>query len=496
MRAQSDASANPVCGRLRQPAWSSLAAVLLAGVLVACGGGDGSGDGGSPPPPSGPATLTVTVSGVAANTALVRVQGPSGTEPRFLSATTTLTNVPSGNYTITPTDALTTTAVQSAAAQSVTLAAGETRAVTVSYANAAAFALRLQQVFNAAAGLVRPIDLQAPHGDPRLFIAERPGRIRIAQGGTLLATPFLDISSRVSTAGEGGLVSFTFHPQFNAGQPYVYVMYSALTGTLGGDLVVERFEVSAADANQLQAPGVEVLRVPHQESARHYGGRVAFGPDGMLYVSIGDGSDLNDLLQNGQNTTNLLGKLLRLDVSTLPYTVPADNPTWGGLPGARRENWAIGLRNPWRYSFDPPSGVLYIGDVGQARREEINAVPATSAGLNYGWSTMEGTECFKASSCTTAGMTLPILEYDHTAGCAVSGGYVYRGDAIPALRGRYLYSDFCRGYLASLRYEGGALVERVQWLPGGSGSVQSLGMDGAGEIYMLMQDGRVLRVTR
>ena len=276
----------------------------------------------------------------------------------------------------------------------------------------------------------------------------------------------------------------------------MYVAYSAISGFTGGDLVVERFQVSPGDPNQLQTPGIEVLRVPHQDSARHYAGRLAFGPDGMLYVSIGDGSDAVDSLRTGQDPTTLLGKLLRLDVSALPYTVPANNPTWGGVPGARRENWAIGLRNPWRYSFDPPSGLLYIADVGQAQREEINIVPATSAGLNYGWSTMEGSRCFSAPTCSTAGLTLPIVEYDHTAGCAVSGGYVYRGDAIPALRGRYLYSDFCRGYLASLRYEGGVLVERVQWLPGGSGSPQSFGIDGAGEIYMLMQDGRVLRVTQ
>jgi glucose/arabinose dehydrogenase len=445
---------------------------------------------------AGPATLTVTVSGAAADTALVRIDGPSGTEPRFIKGTTTLTNVPSGNYTITPTAALTTNAVQSAAAQSVTLAPGETRSVTVSYAGSAAFTLRLQQVFGTAAGLVGPIDLQAPRGDSRLFIAERPGRIRIAQAGTLLTTPFLDISSRIVTEGEGGLLSFTFHPQFSSGQPYVYVAYTTPSGFSGGDLVVERFQLASGNANQLQTPGVEVLRVPHRDAARHYAGRLAFGPDGMLYVSTGDGSFQNDELHNAQNVTSLLGKLLRLDVSTLPYTVPANNPTWSGVPGARRENWAIGLRNPWRYSFDPPSGLLYIGDVGQGRREEIDAVPATSAGLNYGWSIMEGTECFNAATCSMAGLTMPILDYDHTVGCSVIGGYVYRGDAIPALRGRYLYSDFCRGYLASLRYEGGLVVERVQWTPGGSGSnPQSIGVDGAGEIYFLMQDGRVLRVT-
>jgi glucose/arabinose dehydrogenase len=469
-----------------------VSALLAAAVLGACGGG---GDDNAPPA-TGSATLSVTVAGVASDTALVRVDGPVGTEPRFVSATTTLTSLPSGSYTITPTDALTTTAIQRAAVQSVTLAAGETRAVTVNYASAAAFALRLQPVFTIAAGLVNPIDLQAPRGDARLFIAERPGRIRIAQNGALLATPFLDISSRVDRNGEGGLLSFAFHPQFGATSPYVYVAFSTPTGFFGGDLVVERFELAPGDANRLLTPGVEVLRIPHRESVRHYAGRLAFGPDGMLYLSTGDGSMQNDELHYAQDVTVLHGKLLRLDVSTLPYTVPAGNPTWSDAPGARRESWAIGLRNPWRYSFDPPSGLLYIGDVGQARREEINVVPAASAGLNYGWSIREGTQCFNATTCPTAGLTMPILDYDHTAGCSVIGGYVYRGDAIPALRGRYLYSDFCRGYLASLRFEGGVLVERVQWTPGGSGTnPQSFGVDGAGEIYMLMQDGRVQRVT-
>ena len=475
-----------------QPGARALAAAL-SGVLVAACGGGGDGGGGS----GAPATLTITISGVAADTALVRVDGPSGSEPRFVSATTTLSNLPSGNYTITPTDALTTTAVQSAPAQALTIASGETRAVTVNYANGAAFALRLQPVFTIAAGLVNPIDLQAPRGDSRLFIAERPGRIRIAQNGALLPTPFLDISSRIDRNGEGGLLSFAFHPQFGATSPYVYVAFSTPTGFFGGDLVLERFELSPGDANQLLTPGVELLRIPQRESVRHYAGRLAFGPDGMLYMSAGDGSMQNDELHYAQDMTVLHGKLLRLDVSTLPYTVPATNPAWSDKPGARREIWATGLRNPWRFSFDPPSGLLYIGDVGQARREEINVVPAASAGLNYGWSVLEGTQCFNATTCSTAGLTMPLLDYEHTVGCAVIGGYVYRGDAIPALRGRYLYSDFCRGYLASLRYEGGVLVERVQWTPGASGTnPQSFGVDGAGEIYMLMQDGRVQRVAR
>src|SRR6266704_631832 len=247
--------------------------------------------------------------------------------------------------------------------------------------------VRLQQVFGSAAGLVGPIDLQAPPGDSRLFIAERPGRIRVVQGGTLLPTPFLDISSRVYTQGEAGLLSFAFHPQFASGQPFVFVHFvESVTGNQG-NIVVERYSVSTSDPNLLDAASAQlVIRISHAANNNHYGGRVAFGPDGMFYLSVGDGGGGGDPSGNGQNAATLLGKLLRLDISTLPATFPNDNPIWPSA-GQRNENWAIGLRNPFRYAFD--SGQLYIADVGQDQREEIDVVQANSAGLNYGWSLME-----------------------------------------------------------------------------------------------------------
>jgi glucose/arabinose dehydrogenase len=354
------------------------------------------------------------------------------------------------------------------------------------------FAMRLQQVFGS--GLVGPIDLQAPPGDSRLFIAERPGRIRVVQGGTLLPTPFLNISNRVYTQGEAGLLSFAFDPQYSTnGFVYVHFIESA-TGNQG-NIVVERYGVSAGAPNLLDAASAQlVIRIPHTANNNHYGGRVAFGPDGMLYLSTGDGGGSGDPSGNGQNATTLLGKLLRLDVTTLPYAIPPNNPTWGAAQPS--ENWAIGLRNPFRYAFD--SGQLYIADVGQDQREEIDVVQANSAGLNYGWNIIEGLRCFpNGGPCNTMGLTPPVYDYDHSQGCSIIGGYVYRGAAIPELQGQYLFSDFCSGFVRSLSFENGvAMVRQAPMVNVGTNVVQSFGQDGAGELYILTGDGRVLRIAR
>jgi len=353
--------------------------------------------------------------------------------------------------------------------------------------------LTTQQIFGASDGLQQPIDLQAPPGDARYFIAERPGRLRVVDNGALRATPFLDIRARVTTSGEAGLLSFAFHPQYATGQPFVFVHFIE-TGS--GDIVVERFRVSAADSNVLQTPGEPVIRIAHPGFTNHYGGRVAFGTDGMLYLSTGDGGGGGDPNRNGQNAATLLGKLLRLNVNQLPYTVPADNPNWS-QPGARRENWAIGLRNPWRYSFDPASGQLYIADVGQGRIEEINVVAANAAGLNYGWNTVEGSLCYPNDPCAKTGLTPPIAEYDHAQGCSITGGYVYRGAALPELAGRYFYSDFCSGWVRSLRVNGSTVSEQTEWIASiGSSVAISFGVDAGGELYLLAGDGRVLKLVR
>jgi hypothetical protein len=467
----------------------TLAAGLVLLVVACSGGGDS-------PVSSAPAGSTVNVqfAGLPAGAdAYARLDVPGGAV--YFNSSRAFSGIAAGMYTVTAFDVLAGGSVRQApAAQAFTLAENESRNVTMTYSAGPAFNLQLVQVIGV--GLSEPIDLQAPPGDQRLFIAERAGRIRIFQGGMLETVPFLDISGRVSPfAGEGGFLSFAFHPQYASGQSYVFVHFIERNNNTNGDIVVERYQVSM-DPDVLQTTGTEVIRIPHHDAANHYGGRVAFGPDGMLYLSTGDGGGGGDPQQNGQNPATLLGKLLRLDVSmhpTPPYTIPPDNPIWPTV--GQNQNWAIGLRNPFRYSFDVPSGLLYIGDVGQGQREEIDAVPSNSAGLNYGWNIMEGTNCYPNAPCNMSGLTLPIHEYDHGQGCSITGGYVYRGTAIPELQGRYLYSDYCSGFLRSLRYENGIVTERLQWLTG-IGNVYSFGQDGAGELYILTQNGRVLRIVK
>jgi len=352
------------------------------------------------------------------------------------------------------------------------------------------FAVQLQQVLGS--GLSSPIDLQAPSGDSRLFIAERPGRIRVVQGGVLQTTSFLDISSRVTVQGEAGLLSFAFHPQYST-NGFVYVHFIENIPGTTGDIVVERYQVSSSDPNQLDASSVQpVIRIPHRDANNHYGGRVAFGPDGMLYLSAGDGGGGNNQFMHAQDAASHLGKLLRIDVSTPPYVIPAGNPVWPNV--GQNENWAIGLRNPFRYAFD--AGQLYIADVGQDAREEIDVVSASASGLNYGWNIMEGTLC-SAGPCPPPGLALtaPVYDYDHNQGCAIIGGYVYRGAAIPELQGQYLFSDLCTGFVRSLSLQNG--VATVSEAPNVNvGTPLSLGQDGFGEIYVLTADNRVLRIVR
>jgi glucose/arabinose dehydrogenase len=350
--------------------------------------------------------------------------------------------------------------------------------------------MRLQVVFSS--GLAAPIDLQAPPGDSRLFIAELPGRIRVVQGAVLQTTPFLDISTRVYTQGEAGLLSFAFDPQFST-NGFVYVHFVENIAPFG-DIVVERYRVSSGNPNLLDVSSVQsVIRIPHPDDTHHYGGRVAFGPDGKLYLSTGDGGGGGNQYMHAQDATSRLGKLLRIDVSVPPFTIPPDNPTWGAVQPS--ENWAIGLRNLFRYAFD--GAQLYIADVGENQREEIDVVPANSGGLNYGWSIMEGLRCFpNGGQCNTTGLTPPVYDYDHNQGCAIIGGYVYRGAAIPELQGQYLFSDFCSGFVRSMSFSNGVATVKEAMANAGSFAVQSFGQDGAGELYILTGDGRVLRIAR
>ncbi len=342
-----------------------------------------------------------------------------------------------------------------------------------------------------AEGLESPLLVTAPAGDDRVFIVERPGRIRILRAGQLLATPFLDIVDRVGTGGERGLLGLAFHPDY-AVNGYLYVNFS----DRDGNTRVERFSVAADPDRADPASGKLVIGID-QPYANHNGGMIAFGPDGMLFIGMGDGGSANDPHGNGQDRATLLGAMLRVDVDGGdPYAIPADNP-FAGHADARGEIWALGLRNPWRFSFDRGGSRLFIADVGQNAWEEIDIVAATEAGLNFGWNVMEGAHCFNTATCDQAGLTLPAVEYGHDQGCSVIGGYVYRGSAIAFLAGHYLYSDWCRGWLRSFRLDGaGAVVEHTEWPVGDIGNPLGFGEDAAGEVYVASQNGRVYRLER
>lgn len=345
------------------------------------------------------------------------------------------------------------------------------------------------QAVEVVSGLVSPVHLTAPAGDARLFVVDQPGVIYVVRDGTRLATPFLDISDEVAYGGERGLFSMAFDPQYESTGLF-WVNYT----DNAGDTRVERYRVSA-DPDVADAGSAELVLHVDQPATNHNGGQIAFGPDGMLYVGMGDGGGAGDQQNHGQNLSTLLGALLRIDVRTLPYAIPADNP-FAGSVDERPEIWGYGLRNPWRFSFDHVAGDLYIGDVGQNQWEEINAVAADDAPVNYGWRIMEGVHCFNATSCNQSGLTLPVHEYSHGEGCSVTGGYVYRGEDLTGLQGHYFYSDFCSGFLRSFRVTGGSATEHREWNVGVLGNVLSFGEDSTGELYMLTGGGRVFRLER
>lgn len=337
-------------------------------------------------------------------------------------------------------------------------------------------------------GLTNPVHLTTPAGDARLFVVEQPGRIRIIEGSVLRPLPFIDLTAVVGSGGERGLLSMAFDPQF-ATTGFFWVNYT----DRNGNTRIERYRVSA-DANVADASSALLVLAVDQPFANHNGGQIAFGPDGMLYIGMGDGGSGGDPQNHGQNRASLLGKLLRLDVrSATPYAIPPDNP-YRASTTFRPEIWAYGLRNPWRFSFDRSANFIYIADVGQGQWEEINAVPTANAPLNYGWRIMEGAQCFGPSPCDRTGLTLPVHTYSHADGCSVTGGFVYRGTRLPGLQGHYFYSDYCSGWLRSFSLQNGAATEHREWPLGSIGSVLSFGEDSAGELYMLSGNGRVYRL--
>ena len=366
--------------------------------------------------------------------------------------------------------------------------------------------------------LASPVYLtHAGDGSGRIFIVERAGRIRLVKNGSLQSTPFLDISGHVRSGGEEGLLSVAFPPDYARRQQF-YVYYTQLDG----DNVVARFRTSPNPDLADTASEKQILELPHPNQTNHNGGQLVFGPDGNLYIGPGDGGGGGDPYGNGQNHNSLLGKILRINVegqfpstvpnqpyqvylplissnSGLPYSIPTDNP-FADQPGYRPEIWAMGLRNPWRFSFDRANGDLYIADVGQNTREEVNFQDASSpGGDNYGWNILEGSLCYSPSSgCTApANYSAPVAEYPHgtnnSNGCSVTGGYVYRGDGYPDMQGIYFYADYCQGKIWGLKFENSAW--QSQLLLDTNNLPSSFGEDESGEVYLVSLSGQIYHLV-
>jgi len=334
-------------------------------------------------------------------------------------------------------------------------------------------------------GLNAPLDVEQPNdGSNRLFVVEQFGGVKIIQNGMVLPQVFLDISGKVITGGEMGLLGLTFHPAFAQNGKF-YVNY---TRSVNGQTqsVIAEYTASPANANTVDPASERILLTVDQVGnfSNHKAGQLAFGPDGFLYFGLGDGGSGGDPFGHGQNTQTLLGKMMRIDVNAtspgLQYRIPPDNPfaSGGGLP----EIWAFGFRNPWRFSFDHSTGRLFAGDVGEANFEEVDIV---QKGGNYGWNIMEGFHCFNPpTNCNMTGLTLPIAEYSHSEGDAVIGGFVYHGSAIPGLQGIYVFGDLGTGKIFGLRETSPNVFTRFLFTTTGK-TISSLGQDQSGELYVV-----------
>jgi glucose/arabinose dehydrogenase len=344
--------------------------------------------------------------------------------------------------------------------------------------------------FKEMTNLIQPDDTSG-----LIFITEQRGVISTFIPGKPErgSNVFLDITDRVNRGGnEEGLLGLAFDPRYRE-NGYFYVYYSAANPRRS---VLSRFNLDQSNPG-LAAPQSETIILEvEQPFSNHNGGQIAFGPDGYLYIGLGDGGGAGDPQGNGQNLGTLLGSILRIDVSGLSvsghYKIPADNP-FVNTAGARAEIWAFGLRNPWRFSFDKVNGTLWAADVGQDKWEEIDII---TRGNNYGWNIMEGFHCFSpAANCNQSGLTLPLVEYSHSQGCSVTGGYVYRGNILPSLQGQYIYGDFCSGNIWALSYNDNAVTQNILLAKSGV-SITSFGEDLAGNLYILSRDGGIYTLAQ
>jgi hypothetical protein len=401
---------------------------------------------------------------------------PGTTTPIAVGSTTT---APDGSGTVT-------TVLGGSTSTSVPGSSGSTSALGPLQS------IKLDVLFE---GMNQPTVVTAPKGDDRLFVVQRVGVIRILDANNELLDPaFLDLTDRVLAGGiEQGMLGLAFHPDYaNNGRFFVYYTDK------GGRRQLSEFEVSTSDPNRARADSERVLieleQPPNASDIRHYAGQLAFDPEGLLMLSMGDGADSR---AQAQDPNTFFGKVHRIDVdSGDPYAIPPNNPfaEGGGLP----EVWAYGLRNPWRFSIDPVDRLIYIADVGHADEEEINVLPIDEGGFNLGWSDMEGTRCFHKQDCNPDDYTSPVLTYSHDDGnCSVTGGAVYRGEEIPELNGTYFYSDWCKMWIKSFKYVDGEVTEEHDWTEelGTLGQVDSFGIGGDGELYLVTYEGAVAKFT-
>jgi len=350
-----------------------------------------------------------------------------------------------------------------------------------------------------ASGLSQPLFVSSVHdGSGRLFIVEKTGRIRIYYGGHVYATPFLDIHTLVSQGSEQGLLGLAFSPAFKTNH-HLYVNYT----NLSGNTVIREYRASTTNPNVVVTSSARTILTITQPYANHNGGMLAFGPDGYLYIGMGDGGSAGDPGNRAQSLNTLLGKMLRIDVnhttSTRQYAIPSTNPFVGkyGLD----EIWEYGLRNPWRFSFDKLNGNLFIGDVGQDTWEEIDRGVRTASGAgraaNWGWHVLEGRACYSPpTGCSTAGKAMPLAVYQHLNGrCSVTGGYVYRGSAIPALAGVYLFADYCTGEIFGVT-AGASPPLTPTLLLDTNLAISSFGQDEAGELYVTDLNGAFYKIVQ
>lgn len=353
-------------------------------------------------------------------------------------------------------------------------------------------AVELELVYD---GFRQPTVLTAPAGDDRLFVAQRVGVIRILDESREMLDPaFLDITDRVLANGiEQGLLGLTFHPDYeNNGRFFVYYTDQ------GGRRQLSEFTVSSSDPDRALQDSEKVIfefeQPPDATDIRHYGGNLHFGPEGYLWVSLGDGADSR---AQGQDPNTVFGTISRIDVDGGdPYAIPPDNPFVDG--GGAPEVWAYGLRNPWRFAIDAVDGMIYIADVGHADQEEVNVVPLGEGGFNFGWSDVEGTRCFHVVDCDLSNYTSPAVTYTHEEGLSITGGFVYRGDEIPELAGTYFYSDWVGEWIRSFEFVDGEVTEEKDWteeLGGPVGQPNSYGLDGHGELYLVTHGGQVYKFT-